>query len=86
MLVEFRGHGAVARGEVKIGPPEHITVDVGSVEEFAAEAETAFGTILLRVYRVLGVRIHYGHPDMMNNSYIIATGWRAHEDKNYESP
>ena len=74
VLGEFRGHGAVAGEASKIvGHPEHITIDVGSVREFAAEAETAFGTILLGVYRLLGWR-HYGHPDMMNNSYIMQQG------------
>ena len=57
-----------------LGHPEHITIDVGSVREFAAEAETSFGTILLRVYRLLGGRLHCGHPDMMNNSYIMQQG------------
>mmetsp|Transcript_61921 Transcript_61921/g.164550 ORF Transcript_61921/g.164550 Transcript_61921/m.164550 type:complete len:2073 (-) Transcript_61921:147-6365(-) len=75
VLGEFRGHNTVARGARKIvGFPEHITSDVGSIGDFAAGAETAFGTILQRVYCVLGGRMHYGHPDMMNKAYIMQQG------------
>ena len=45
---------------------EHITSDIGSVGDFAAGSEVAFGTILQRTYSVLGARMHYGHPDIMN--------------------
>ena len=62
--------------------------DIGSIGDFAASAEVAFGTILQRTYAagrqlstsstrpffagqdllqaVLGARMHYGHPDIMN--------------------
>eukprot|EP00438_Fugacium_kawagutii_P009176 Skav206217 [mRNA] locus=scaffold1844:536165:551436:- [translate_table: standard] len=49
-----------------VGFAEHITSDIGSLGDFAAGAETAFGTVLQRCYSFLGGRMHYGHPDMMN--------------------
>ena len=53
------------------GFPEHITSDVGSIGDFAAGAETAFGTSLPSIYCVLEGRIHNGHPDMISNSFIM---------------
>lgn len=50
----------------EVGFAEHITSDLGSLGDFAAGAETAFGTMLQRCYAFLGGRMHYGHPDMMN--------------------
>mmetsp|Transcript_10441 Transcript_10441/g.36655 ORF Transcript_10441/g.36655 Transcript_10441/m.36655 type:complete len:1882 (-) Transcript_10441:161-5806(-) len=63
-------------GEAKriIGLPEHITSDFGSVGDFAAGAELAFGTVLQRSHAVLGARMHYGHPDIMNKQYMIQQG------------
>ncbi|CAE7411692.1 FKS1 [Symbiodinium natans] len=57
-----------------IGLPEHITSDIGSVGDFAAGSEVAFGTILQRTYAVLGARMHYGHPDIMNKQFMIQQG------------
>jgi len=57
-----------------VGFPEHITSDIGSIGEMAAGAETAFGTTLQRSYAVLGSRMHYGHPDMMNKTFMIQQG------------
>jgi len=51
-------------------PQEHITSDIGSVGDFAAGSEVAFGTILQRTYSVLGARMHYGHPDIMNKQFL----------------
>merc|ERR1719380_334338 len=75
LLGEFRSH---KRGDDKtkriIGMPEHITSDIGSVGDMAASAELAFGTILQRSYAVLGARMHYGHPDIMNKLYMMQQG------------
>ncbi|CAJ1416044.1 unnamed protein product [Effrenium voratum] len=57
-----------------VGFPEHITSDIGSIGDFAASAEVAFGTILQRSYAVLGARMHYGHPDIMNKLYMMQQG------------
>ncbi|CAE8697969.1 unnamed protein product [Polarella glacialis] len=57
-----------------VGFPEHITSDIGSIGDFAASAEVAFGTILQRTYSVLGARMHYGHPDIMNKLYMMQQG------------
>eukprot|EP00931_Biecheleriopsis_adriatica_P013175 TRINITY_DN11451_c1_g1_i1.p1 TRINITY_DN11451_c1_g1~~TRINITY_DN11451_c1_g1_i1.p1 ORF type:complete len:1910 (-),score=325.40 TRINITY_DN11451_c1_g1_i1:23-5515(-) len=57
-----------------VGLPEHITSDIGSIGDFAAGSEMAFGTILQRSYAVLGGRMHYGHPDLMNKQYMMQQG------------
>ena len=44
--------------------------DMGSVGDFAAGSEMAFCTILQRSYAVLGARMHYGHPDLMNKQLL----------------
>lgn len=57
-----------------VGFPEHITSDLGSVGDFAAGSEMAFCTLLQRSYAVLGARMHYGHPDLMNKQYMMQQG------------
>ena len=57
-----------------MGFAEHITSDIGSLGDFAAGAETAFGTVLQRCYAFLGGRMHYGHPDMMNKEFMMQQG------------
>merc|ERR1719171_2042183 len=47
---------------------------MGSIGDFAAGAETAFGTLLQRSYAALGARMHYGHPDIMNKTFMIQQG------------
>ncbi|CAE8594116.1 unnamed protein product [Polarella glacialis] len=75
VLGEFRtaarGHSGAKR---IVGFPEHITSDIGTVGELAAGSEVAFGTLLQRSYAVLGARMHYGHPDMMNKQYMMQQG------------
>jgi len=66
-----RGDGCSKR---IIGFPEHITSDIGTIGDLAASAEIAFGTLLQRTYAVLGARMHYGHPDLMNKIYMIQQG------------
>jgi hypothetical protein len=75
VLGEFRSQRRGDGGGKKIiGLPEHITSDIGSVGDMAASAEVAFGTILQRTYSVLGARMHYGHPDIMNKQYMMQQG------------
>jgi hypothetical protein len=78
VLGEFRNASADGKGKGLakriVGFPEHITSDFGSVGDFAAGAETAFGTTLQRSYAALGSRMHYGHPDMMNKTFIMQQG------------
>jgi hypothetical protein len=75
VLGEFRSSHRGDGGSKKIiGLPEHITSDIGSVGDMAASAEVAFGTILQRTYAVLGARMHYGHPDIMNKHYMMQQG------------
>eukprot|EP00931_Biecheleriopsis_adriatica_P094429 TRINITY_DN6808_c0_g1_i5.p1 TRINITY_DN6808_c0_g1~~TRINITY_DN6808_c0_g1_i5.p1 ORF type:complete len:876 (-),score=146.68 TRINITY_DN6808_c0_g1_i5:164-2791(-) len=75
VLGEFRKKDGLGGLEPRIvGFPEHITSDIGSVGDFAAGAETAFGTVLQRAYAFLGARMHYGHPDMMNKEFMMQQG------------
>ncbi|CAE8584857.1 unnamed protein product [Polarella glacialis] len=74
-LGEFRSSWGGRGIEPRIvGFPEHITSDIGSIGDFAAGAEAAFGTTLQRAYSFLGARMHYGHPDMMNKEFMIQQG------------
>merc|ERR1740127_287994 len=74
-LGEFRSAARGDGGSKRIiGFPEHITSDIGSIGDFAASAELAFGTLLQRTYAVLGARMHYGHPDIMNKQYMMQQG------------
>jgi len=75
VLAEFRHEPGYDDGNKKIvGFPEHITSDIGSIGDFAASAEIAFGTILQRTYAILGARMHYGHPDIMNHQFMMQQG------------
>lgn len=75
VLGEFRSKRPGDGGSKKIiGFPEHITSDFGSVGDFAASSELAFGTISQRSYSLLGARMHYGHPDIMNKEYMMQQG------------
>eukprot|EP00930_Biecheleria_cincta_P026993 TRINITY_DN18968_c0_g1_i1.p1 TRINITY_DN18968_c0_g1~~TRINITY_DN18968_c0_g1_i1.p1 ORF type:complete len:2088 (+),score=306.21 TRINITY_DN18968_c0_g1_i1:71-6334(+) len=77
VLSEFRGEKPGEEGKLLpriVGFPEHITSNIGSMGDFAAAAETAFGTILQRTYAFLGGRMHYGHPDMMNKEQMMRQG------------
>jgi len=79
VLGEFRSTRPSSRNSVGgmkqiIGFPEHITSDIGSIGDFAAGSEVAFGTILQRSYAILGARMHYGHPDLMQKCYMMQQG------------
>lgn len=75
VLGEFRTrHRGENQAKRIIGLPEHITSDFGSVGDFAAGSELAFGTVLQRSHAALGARMHYGHPDIMNKQYMMQQG------------
>jgi len=76
VLGEFRSSPQAGQASSRkiVGFPEHITSDIGTIGDFAAGAESAFGTILQRSYAALGGRMHYGHPDMMNKVFMIQQG------------
>eukprot|EP00929_Paragymnodinium_shiwhaense_P085473 TRINITY_DN45873_c0_g1_i1.p1 TRINITY_DN45873_c0_g1~~TRINITY_DN45873_c0_g1_i1.p1 ORF type:complete len:2183 (-),score=378.87 TRINITY_DN45873_c0_g1_i1:228-6776(-) len=66
--------GQAAGGKKIVGFPEHIFSDIGSIGDFAASAEFAFGTVMQRTYAALGGRMHYGHPDMMAKMFMMQQG------------
>merc|ERR1719330_1545728 len=75
VLGEFRTrHRGDSQAKRINGLPEHMTSDFGSVGDFAAGSELAFGTVLQRSHAVLGARMHYGHPDIMNKQYMMQQG------------
>jgi 1,3-beta-glucan synthase len=55
---------------------EHVPlVQAGTLGQFAAGAEFAFGTIVQRTMAEPGgVRFHYGHPDVWNKLFTMTRG------------
>lgn len=53
-----------------IGSREFIfTYRAGTVAESHALQEWSFGTLVLRTYSRLGIRLHYGHPDIFHGKF-----------------
>ena len=58
-----------------VGYPEDIYTDsYGLIAKFHAIADRSFVTIVQRVLTLLGVRFHYGHPDLWRASFTDAFG------------
>jgi len=58
-----------------VGFREHIFSGLGSLGEFAASSELVFGTLVQRTMAYpLYARYHYGHPDMLSKTAMIAQG------------
>eukprot|EP00755_Sulcionema_specki_P026593 Sspe_Gene.16136::Locus_5672_Transcript_1_1_Confidence_1.000_Length_10014::g.16136::m.16136 len=58
-----------------VGHPEYvITMKSGTVGRMAGYAEYIFNTLFQRVLSVLGVRMHYGHPDYFDSSWLLTQG------------
>jgi len=56
-------------------PEQLISENQGSIASFAALSETVFGTLLQRfMSSPLCVRLHYGHPDIWEGSFIRTNG------------
>lgn len=75
-LSEFnvRDRGAT-RGPAIVGFGEHIFSGLGSVGGFAANAELVFGTLVQHTMASpLRSRYHYGHPDMLDKTAMMAQG------------
>jgi hypothetical protein len=50
-----------------IGSREYIfTKNLGTIARAHAYQEWSFGTLVLRTYSDLGIRLHYGHPDVFH--------------------
>eukprot|EP01125_Pyxidicula_operculata_P011382 TRINITY_DN3731_c0_g1_i4.p1 TRINITY_DN3731_c0_g1~~TRINITY_DN3731_c0_g1_i4.p1 ORF type:complete len:1585 (-),score=371.74 TRINITY_DN3731_c0_g1_i4:112-4866(-) len=55
-----------------IGSREYIfTKNLGTVARCHAYQEWSFGTLILRTYSDLGIRLHYGHPDVFHGSWAL---------------
>ena len=60
---------------VIVGYPEDIFTDSYSIiARFHAIADRTFATLVQRVLTLLGVRFHYGHPDIWRASFVAANG------------
>jgi len=58
-----------------IGFREHIfSASTGAVAQFAASNEFVFGTLVQRFMTGLGVRFHYGHPDVWDKVWVQTNG------------
>jgi len=56
-----------------IGSREYIyTKNLGTVARCHAYQEWSFGTLVLRTYSDLGIRLHYGHPDVFHGPWATA--------------
>jgi len=74
LLRDFRLHPQT--GDVRyriIGSREYIfTKNLGTVARCHAYQEWSFGTLVLRTYSDLGIRLHYGHPDVFHGPWASA--------------
>ncbi|NQV00222.1 MAG: hypothetical protein HQ538_05775, partial [Parcubacteria group bacterium] len=58
-----------------VGYPEDIFTDTYSmIGKFHAVADRTFNSLVQRQLSMLGVRFHYGHPDIWRAAYVDATG------------
>ena len=58
-----------------VGHPEYvITMQSGTVGRYAGYAEYIFNTLFQRVLSTLGARMHYGHPDYFDASWVVTQG------------
>jgi len=56
-----------------IGSREYIfTKNMGTIARCHAYQEWSFGTLVLRTYSDLGIRLHYGHPDVFHGPWAVA--------------
>lgn len=81
-LQEFRRAPLDGEPPSIVGFREHIFSNIGAMGDFAAAAELTFGTLVQRTMtNPLNVRMHYGHPDMLDKLTMIAQGGVSKGDK-----
>ncbi|AOA62794.1 1,3-beta-glucan synthase component [Komagataella phaffii CBS 7435] len=58
-----------------VGAREYIfSVNSGVLGDVAAGKEQTFGTLFARTLAQIGGKLHYGHPDFLNNIYMTTRG------------
>ncbi|CAM0138283.1 unnamed protein product [Umbelopsis sp. WA50703] len=58
-----------------VGAREYIfSENIGVLGDVAAGKEQTFGTLTQRIMAKVGGRLHYGHPDFLNASFITTRG------------
>uniref|UniRef100_A0A6B2KXC3 Glycosyl transferase 48 domain-containing protein n=1 Tax=Arcella intermedia TaxID=1963864 RepID=A0A6B2KXC3_9EUKA len=74
LLKDFRHHPQTGHVRYRIiGSREYIfTKNLGTVARCHAYQEWSFGTLVLRTYSDLGIRLHYGHPDVFHGPWAQA--------------
>eukprot|EP01135_Chromosphaera_perkinsii_P011253 Nk52_evm34s2367 gene=Nk52_evmTU34s2367 len=76
LLEEFEYDHTWDKPVAMVGTREHIYSEkAGPLADVAAVKELIFGTIVQRVLaRPHGMRLHYGHPDLLNKMFILSRG------------
>jgi callose synthase len=66
-----------------VGMPETIfTADLSSLAQYMAAMERTFVTLIQRTLDMpMGVRMHYGHPDLVNKIYAMTNGGVSKSNK-----
>ncbi|EIE82892.1 hypothetical protein RO3G_07597 [Rhizopus delemar RA 99-880] len=58
-----------------VGAREYIfSENVGILGDVAAGKEQTFGTLTQRIMATIGGRLHYGHPDILNATFMTTRG------------
>ncbi|RKY37975.1 MAG: hypothetical protein DRP72_02620, partial [Candidatus Omnitrophota bacterium] len=71
LLQEFKKNPDI----VLVGFPEEIfTESYGAIASFHAHADRTFVTVVQRVLNTLGIRFHYGHPDVYDMDFVRSRG------------
>lgn len=74
-LEEFRSDGKLK----VLGFPEHIfTKDWSLAGYSAALVEQVFGSLVQRAWATMGMRLHYGHPDLIDARWAMFTTGLSH--------
>eukprot|EP01135_Chromosphaera_perkinsii_P003828 Nk52_evm3s257 gene=Nk52_evmTU3s257 len=76
LLEEFKYDHTWDKPVAMVGTREHIYSEkAGPLADVAAVKELIFGTLVQRVLaRPHGMRLHYGHPDLLNKMFIMSRG------------
>ncbi|KAG8899879.1 1,3-beta-D-glucan synthase [Tulasnella sp. 403] len=71
-----RGHKEFAKAPVAIlGAREYIfSENIGVLGDVAAGKEQTFGTLVARSLAWIGGKLHYGHPDFLNGTFMNTRG------------
>lgn len=77
------GHQGFKKAPVAIvGAREYISLEnIGVLGNIAAGNEQTFGTLAARALSWIGGKLHYGHPDTLNEIFMNTRGWVSKAQK-----